>query len=125
MSCSSHHSRNARSAAFASKSCQRSIAFLRASKSLNFAYAPPLAEDVSNLVEVVRQAFARKVEHKWLAETKIALVGNRDVLLVVFNVVGEFVFLLAGKFNVHVNLTSRLAQNGLVLAEDALKGGKL
>src|SRR6266567_1078501 len=90
-----------------------------------FRVRPPLAEDVSNLVEVVRQAFARKVEHKWLAETKIALVGNRDVLLVVFNVVGEFVFLLAGKFNVHVNLTSRLAHNGLVLAEDALKGDKL
>jgi len=39
MALSSHHPRNARSIAFASKSCQRSIAFLRAGKALKFAYA--------------------------------------------------------------------------------------
>lgn len=80
--CSMHQSRNACSVA--SKACQRSTAPRRASRALNFGQA-------LRLLRIVRQKFAGEVEHQRLAQAQLALVRERDVFLLLVDVVRELV----------------------------------
>ena len=59
-----------------------------------------LAEDVPNLVEVARQIFARKVQHKRLAEAELSFVGDRYIFIVILDVVRQLIiqFVHVGKF---------------------------
>jgi hypothetical protein len=50
-----------------------------------------LAEDVSDLIEVVWQKLACKVQHQRLAEIELASVGDRDVVLIILDVIGQLV----------------------------------
>lgn len=59
-----------------------------------------LAEHVFHVIEVVGQEFAGKVQRQGLAETEVSLVGNRDVVLVILDVVWQPIVELVqiGKF---------------------------
>src|SRR6202022_3779722 len=83
-----------------------------------------LAEYVSDLIEVVWQKFACKVQRQRLAETELSFVGDRDVFLVILDVIGHLVvqfvqFVQVGKFGVPVDLARPPVEDGLMLANAA------
>ena len=49
------------------------------------------AEYISDLMEVVRQKFAGKIQDQRLAETELAFAGDRDIVLVIIDVIGQLV----------------------------------
>src|ERR1700736_1803417 len=78
-----------------------------------------LAEDISNLIEVAWQEFACKVQRQRLAETEVSFVGDRDVFLIILDVIGHLVvqFVQVGKFGAAIDLAGAPAQDGLMRAE--------
>src|SRR5438876_10927857 len=48
-----------------------------------FLVGASLAEHVSNLIKVVWQKFACKIQHQLLAETELSSVGDRNVFLII------------------------------------------
>ncbi len=54
-----------------------------------FRVGASLAEYVSNLIKIFWQKFARKVQHQRLAEIEFSLVGDRDVFLIVVDIIGK------------------------------------
>jgi hypothetical protein len=83
---------------------------------LEFRVRAAPAADLANLVEIVRQAFACKVERKRLAEAERPFVGDRDVFLVVGDVFGQLIveFGQVGKFGVMVDFAGLSADIGVV-----------
>src|SRR5713101_2814103 len=68
-----------------------------------------LAEHVSNLIEVAWQEFACKVQRQRLAETELSFVGDRDVFLIILDIIRHLVvqlrrFVQIGKFGAAIDL---------------------
>jgi len=83
------------------------------------------AEDISHLFEVVWQKFAHKIQHQRFAETELAFVGKRNVLLTVFDIVRERLIELveSGKFGAPIDLARLFAQDGPIFAR-AVEAGE-
>jgi hypothetical protein len=88
-------------------------------QSPEFPEAALLAEHVSDLIEVIRQKFARKIQRQRLAETEFPLVGNVDVFLLIVDVIGQFIVELfqIGKFSMLIDLARPPAEDRPILTE--------
>src|SRR6266851_3239183 len=77
-----------------------------------------LAEHVSDLIEIIRQKFASKVQRQRLAETELSFVGDRDVVLAILDVIRKLIVQLVqiGEFGAAINLARPPAQDRLMQA---------
>jgi hypothetical protein len=83
---------------------------------LEFRVGAALAEHVSDVVEVVGQVFAGKLQRQRLAETELALIGNRDVVLIIRVFVRQLILELVntGEFGAQVDLAGAPAQDRVI-----------
>lgn len=88
---SSHHSRNARSVGFDFELVPSIEDVPSRHQGAKLPVGAALAEHISDLIKIVRQEFARKIQYQRLAEVKLPPVGNGDVFLFILDVVQQFV----------------------------------
>jgi hypothetical protein len=81
-----------------------------------FLIGASFAEHVSDLIEIIRQKFAREVQR--LAETELSFVGDRDVVLVILDVIRKLIVQLVqiGEFGAPIDLARPPAHDGLMQA---------
>jgi hypothetical protein len=96
----SHQSRSALFAASSSNAVPAVEGAASRQQSLEFRVGAAPAEDVSHIIEVARQEFAGEIQHQLLAETELALVGNRHVVVAIRDVVTQLILDLVNTGNV-------------------------
>jgi hypothetical protein len=80
-----------------------------------------LAEHISNLIEVIGQKFARKIQDHALAEIELSFVGDRDIFLVVLDIIWQFFLnsVQIGSFGTPMYLSRLSAKERLMQAAAA------
>src|SRR5215472_3192394 len=82
------------------------------------------AEDAPDLVEIVRQEFARKVEHERLAEIELSLIGNDNIVVAVFKIIRQrLLIVLVQSLRMFIDLPGPPTNEGLMLAH-AVEAGE-
>jgi hypothetical protein len=78
-----------------------------------FLVGASFAEHVSDLIEIIRQKFAREV-----SGTELSFVGDRDVVLVILDVIRKLIVQLVqiGEFGAPIDLARPPAHDGLMQA---------
>ena len=80
----------------------------------------PFLEHLSNLLVVVRQELAGKVQHERLAEIELLLARYLDVFVGVVDVIRQFLLLvIIERFGMPIELARLLAQEGLMVVARA------
>lgn len=94
---------------------------------LEFGVGAALAEEIADVVEIVRQELAGKVEHHRFAEPEFALVRERDVFLLIVDIVRQLVvhLLVIQKIGLIVYFTGPLADEGEKFTDAAARIGEL
>src|SRR5260370_1823037 len=87
-----------------------------------FLVGASFAEGISDLIEVIRQKFARKVQRQRLAESELPFAGDCNVFLIILDIIRQLIieFFEVGKFRVEVDLARPPAQVGLMQAGGAV-----
>ena len=83
-----------------------------------FLVGASFAEYISDLIEVIRQKFARKIQRQRLAESELPFAGDHKVFLIILDIIRQPIiqFFEVGEFRVEVDLARQPAQVGLMQA---------
>ena len=94
---------------------------------LEFRVGAPPAEEIADVVEIVRQELASKIQHQRLAQPELTFVRERDVFLLVVDVVRQFVVHLCcvWKIGLIVDCPGPLANEGEKFSHVAAGVGEL
>lgn len=86
-----------------------------------FPVGASFAENVSDLIEVVWQEFAHKIQYQRFAETELSFVGDRDVILFILDVIGQLIVepVQVGELGTPIDGARPPAEDGLMLADAA------
>jgi hypothetical protein len=103
--------------AFDSNSYHRSSTFLRVTRAAKLLVGAAPAEHIPDLIKIVRQEFAGEIHYQRLAEVKVPLAGDRDVFLLVLDVVRYLLVEFVQGIGAPIDLARPPAQEGLVRAD--------